>query len=92
MSDVVSDNTAMSRFELDLDGTVAFIDYHRTGDRLYLDHAEVPTALRGHGAGGRLVQATLELARARGERVVPVCPFVKAFMHRHPEFAELRAT
>lgn len=92
MSEVVTDDAARRRFELDLGGTVAFIDYRRTGDTLYLDHAEVPMALRGHGAGARLVRGTLVLIRERGERVVPVCPFVVAFMHRHPEFAELQAT
>ena len=93
MSEVVTDHAALSRFELDLGGDVAFIDYHRAAGRLYLDHAEVPMALRGHGAGARLVKGTLDLVRERGvERVVPVCPFVQAFMHRHPEYAELRAT
>ena len=92
MSEVLTDNAAAGRFELELGGQVAFIDYHRAGDRLYLDHAEVPVALRGHGAGGRLVKATLDLVRERGERVVPVCPFVQAFFNRHPEYAGLRAT
>ena len=91
MSEVVTDDAARRRFELDLGGTVAFIDYRRKGDTLFLDHAEVPSALRGHGAGARLVRGTLELIRERGERVVPVCPFVVSFMHRHPEFAELKA-
>ena len=91
MSEVVTDRAALRRFELDLGGSIAFIDYHRDAGTLYLDHAEVPAALRGRGAGARLVKATLDLIRERGERVVPVCPFVRAFMQRHPEYAELRA-
>lgn len=92
MSEHVTDSVARSRFELDLGGNMAFIDYRRAGNTLYLNHTEVPAALRGHGAGARLVQGTLELIRERGERVVPVCPFVQAVMHRHPEFAGLHAT
>jgi predicted GNAT family acetyltransferase len=92
VSEAVTDNAAERRFELDLAGRTAFIDYRRAGSTLYLNHAEVPPELRGHGAGARLVKATLELVRERGERVVPVCPFVQAFMHRHPEYAGLRAT
>jgi uncharacterized protein len=88
---VLTDNLAMNRFELDLGGDLAFITYRRSGRTLYLDHAEVPVALRGHGAGARLVAATLELVRERGERIVAVCPFVRAFVQRHPEYAELSA-
>jgi uncharacterized protein len=91
VSEPVTDNAARSRFELDLGGSSAFIAYHRAGDTLYLDHAEVPVALRGQGVGARLVKATLELIRERGERVVPVCPFVAAFMRRHAEYEGLRA-
>ena len=92
MSEVVTDNAARRRCELDVGGSIAFIDYRRQGETLFLNHAEVPVNLRAHGAGARLVKATLELVRERGERVVPVCPFVEAFMQRHPEFAELRAS
>jgi predicted GNAT family acetyltransferase len=88
----VSDNTALQRFELPLaDGALARIDYHRTGEVLWLDHAEVPPAFEGQGVGSRLVQGALELVRARGERVVPVCGFVASWMRRHREFDPLRA-
>jgi len=87
----VTDNVARSRFEMQLEGCTAFIDYRRSGSTLYLDHAEVPAACSGHGVGTRMVQATLELMRARGERAVPVCSFIQAFVRRNPEFAEQRA-
>jgi len=87
----VIDNVARSRFELPLDGCTAFIDYRRSGDTLYLDHAEVPVACSGHGVGTRMVRATLELLRERGERAVPVCSFIRAFVRRNPEFAQPHA-
>jgi predicted GNAT family acetyltransferase len=51
----------------------------------------VPPAFEGRGVGSQLVRGALELVRARGERVVPVCGFVAAWMRRHPEFDPLRA-
>jgi len=84
----LTDNVARSRFEMLLEGGTAFIDYRRSGNTLYLDHAEVPAALGGHGVGTRMVRAALELLRERGERAVPVCSFIQAFVRRHPEFAE----
>lgn len=88
----VSDNATLQRFELPLaGGALARIDYRRTGDVLWLDHAEVPPAFEGQGVAAQLVRGALELARARGERVVPVCGFVAAWMRRHPEFDPLRA-
>jgi hypothetical protein len=91
VSEHVTDSAARSRFELDLGGGTAFIDYRRVGKTLYLDHTEVPTAWRGHGVGGRMVKGALELMRERGERVVPVCSFIESYMLYHPEYAELRA-
>jgi predicted GNAT family acetyltransferase len=91
MSASVTDNASRSRFELDVSGQTAFIDYRRVGETLYLDHAEVPVLLRGHGVGARLARGALELVRERGERVIPVCSFVESFMLYHPEFADLRA-
>jgi predicted GNAT family acetyltransferase len=89
--ETVTDNVARSRFELGADGASGFIDYRRSGSTLFLNHAEVPAALGGHGVGTLLVRGTLDLIRSRGERMVPVCPFVKAVVRRHPAYAELSA-
>ena len=51
----------------------------------------MPKALEGHGIGSALVRGVLDIARAQGMKVVPVCPFVKGYMDRHPEYADLRA-
>ncbi len=90
MIDNVRDDPARRRYELDVQGSVAFIDYHRAGRVVTLTHAEVPQHLRGGGIGSALVRGTLELARAQGDRVVPRCPFVAVYMDRHPEFDDLR--
>ncbi len=96
MSDLVTTNSvthneARSRFELDLGGAIAFIDYYRIGDVRVLTHTEVPQGLRGRGIGLRLVAGTLELIRSQQGQVVPQCSFVALFMRRHPEYAKLLA-
>jgi hypothetical protein len=53
-------------------------------------HTEVPKALAGKGIGSRLARHVLEAARAEGLKVVPVCPFIAAWMKRHPEYDDLR--
>ena len=87
----IRDNPGLSRYEMDVAGGVAFIRYRRTGDVVTLIHAEVPAALRGHGLGSRMTRATLELIRARRDRVIARCRFVAAYLDRHPEFDDLRA-
>ena len=91
MTEALTDNVARHRFELGVDGASGFIDYRRSGSTLYLNHAEVPTALSGRGIGTRLVRETLDLIRARGERMVPACAFIAAFVRRNPAYADLSA-
>jgi uncharacterized protein len=91
MSEAISDNPKLHRYELPLAGGLAFVAYRRIGDVLSLDHAEVPSALEGQGAGSRLVKATLDDIRARGLKVTPRCGFVRAYMRRHREYDDLIA-
>jgi uncharacterized protein len=83
----VTDNSEESRFELTVEGQLAELIYRRRGSRLVLIHTEVPEALEGHGLGGLLVSAALERARAEQLTVVPVCPFARSWLERHPEAA-----
>lgn len=85
--DKVVDNRAESRFELDLDGALAELIYRRRADRLVLVHTEVPAAMSGQGIGGRLVKAAVDRAATEGLTVVPLCPFARRWLERHPESA-----
>jgi predicted GNAT family acetyltransferase len=87
----VIDNPARSRYELNLDGALAFINYRRQQGVVTLTHAEVPAHLNGRGIGSALVKGALERVRAQGEQVVPVCSFIRIYLHRHPEYADLLA-
>lgn len=90
MSSEVRDNAERHRFELDLDGHVAFSNYRRSDSLLTILHTEVPQALGGRGVGSKLVRGTLEIARSQGLKVHPLCPFVSSYMDKHPEYADLR--
>jgi predicted GNAT family acetyltransferase len=83
----VIDNTDASRFELRADGWLAELVYRIRGDRLVLVHTEVPVELEGRGIGGRLVTAALDRAAREGLTVVPLCPFARGWLERHPEAA-----
>jgi len=85
----IADNAAKSRFEATVDGETALLVYRLAGDTLTLLHTEVPAALAGRGLGGELARAALDSARARSLKVVPTCPFVRAYIARHPEYADL---
>jgi len=91
MTDEVRDDSVRQRYELDVGGELAFIDYYRDGGKVLMTHAEVPHALRGGGVGSALVKGALALVRARGEKVVPLCPFVAQYIRRHPEARDLLA-
>jgi predicted GNAT family acetyltransferase len=85
----VRDNRSASRFELDTDAGMAFINYRRDHGTLVMTHAEVPSVLNGRGIGSQLVKGALEQVRINGEKVVPQCPFVAVYIKRHPEFQSL---
>jgi len=78
-----------SRFEAEIDGRVAFVEYRRRGNRIYLAHTEVPPALEGRGIGSALARHALEYARENALEVVPSCPFIAAYIRSHPAYADL---
>jgi uncharacterized protein len=91
MSDlVVLDNPEELRYEALRDGQlVGLIRYRTEPGVVVLVHTEVDEAVEGTGVGSQLVRGALEDLRARGLRLVPVCPFVAAYLRRHPEEADL---
>jgi len=91
MSSLVRDNKQLNRYEMPVEDDVAFITYRRTGAQVALLHAAVPARLAGRGLGSALVKGALELARAEGIRVVPLCSFIAAYIDRHAEYRDLLA-
>jgi predicted GNAT family acetyltransferase len=87
----VHDNKAQSRFELDVEGAIAFANYRLAPSTVVITHTETPRALRGRGIASALVKGALELIRADGLKVVAGCGFVVDYLQKHPEFSDLVA-
>jgi uncharacterized protein len=82
----VADNAAAERWEIKVDGVVAgFVQYRARPGLIAFVHTEVDPAYEGQGLGGKLVKGALDAAAARDLAVLPFCPFVDAYIKRHPE-------
>lgn len=85
-------NTEKKRFELDAEGHTAIIEsILGKGDIMFLTHTEVPTALEGKGVGKRIVEGALNYIKDHNYKLAPLCPFVAAYLKRHPEWEFLLA-
>ena len=85
----ISDNTSLNRYEIAVGDLVAFLTYRRRPGSVLLAHTEVPVSLRGKGLGQALAKHGLDEARQTGEHVVVKCPFVTAWLKRHPEYDDI---
>jgi len=84
------DGASKGRYRMVIDGVEAEMTYSKAGARLIIiDHTEVPAALRGRRVGERLVLQAVEDARRDGVKLVPLCPFAKAQIDRHPEWHDV---
>ena len=80
------DNRGRMRLEIDLgDGETAFAAYQLSPGALRFHHTVVPEGHGGKGIGTALVRAAIALARESGLKIVPVCPFVRAYFRKHPD-------
>lgn len=87
---VARDNPKRHRLEIDLgNGEFAFAAYNLLPGAIRFHHTEVPDSHGGRGLGTALVRAGLAAARERGLKVIPICPFVRAYLKKHPEEQDL---
>jgi uncharacterized protein len=78
------------RYLVVVDGHEAHMTYSRAGETIIIiDHTSVPDALRGRRVGFALVQRGIEDARVEGRSIIPLCPFAKAQIARHPEWQDV---
>ena len=85
----VRDNKSQHRFELDVEGAMAFANYRLSPDTVIITHTETPRALRGRGIASELVKGALDIIRGDGLKVVAGCGFVVDYLQKHPEYADL---
>jgi hypothetical protein len=95
MGDIVvtrEDGPTGGRYLTTINGHTAEMTYSKAGTtRLIIDHTGVPDALRGMGAGQALVKRAVEDAREAGVKIIPLCPFAKAQIGKHPEWQDVLA-
>jgi len=90
MDTSIVDNRQAGRFELHIDGEVAgSLAYERTGDVVTLTDLTTDLRRAGQGLGLVLVRKVLDTVSAEGRSVLPECPFVRDFIHRHPVYLDL---
>ncbi len=91
---VVTDNKDESRFEGDLDGKLAgYVEYQRVGSTVIFPHTMVFPEYEGRGVGGAIVRHALDRVRADGALSVEArCPFVAAWIDKHPDYQDLVAS
>ncbi len=85
----VIQNEDERRFETWIDGYLSKLEYIQDGKNFVITHVGVYPELRGQGIAGRIVQVSLDYAKARGLRVVPMCSYAAAYIRKHPEYVEL---
>lgn len=87
----VQHNTEQNRFELTIEGHLNVAQYILAGERIVFTHTEVHPTLEGQGIAALLAHAGLEYAKANQLKVMPLCPYVAAYMKRHVEYQSLLA-
>jgi predicted GNAT family acetyltransferase len=92
MTDVVTtNNPERTRYEAHIDGELAgFAEYKLTERLVVFTHTEVDDRFAGRGVGSALARFALDDVRAAGERkVLPLCPFIKGWIEKHPDYQDL---
>jgi predicted GNAT family acetyltransferase len=90
MSKEVTEDAGASRYEIRVDGELAgFAEYRLRPGRIVFTHTEVDGAFEGQGVGSALARGALDDARAKGLAVEPLCPFIKGWIDKHPDYRDL---
>lgn len=89
MTSEIRDNQQEHRFEIVVDGHLGAAYYTREAGVITFTHTDVAKELGGRGIGTMLAKYGLDQARAEGLKVVPLCPFIAAYIKRHPEYQVL---
>jgi predicted GNAT family acetyltransferase len=85
----IVNNRTRHRFELEVDGHIAASYYEIAGPVITFVHTEVPLELGGKGVGSKLIGGALDQVRSEGLKVIAQCPFVKAYIDKHQDYADL---
>lgn len=79
------------RFVATVDGHDCVLEFKLSADRVAMTAVRVPDAVGGRGIAGQLTRHALDWARSEALKVDPVCPYVKTWIKRHPDYQDLLA-
>ncbi|WP_027377912.1 GNAT family N-acetyltransferase [Kaistella palustris] len=82
-------NDKKKRFEMEFNGHLAFINYGDFGNEIALVHTEAEPELQGTGAATAVVEKTLEYIESQGKKLLPFCPYVFAYIKKHPAWKRI---
>ena len=82
----IINNADAKRFEAHIGDQMAFVEYIPSQYRMIYTHTEVPVSLEGQGIGNRLAEHVMRYAQEQGLKVNPMCPFIKMYVSKHPEY------
>jgi predicted GNAT family acetyltransferase len=85
----VRHNQEKHRYEVEIDGKLAILEYRDAGGQRYYTHTEVPEALEGRGIASQMAKVVLDDAQAEQLSIVPLCPFVRGYIEKHPQYKPL---
>ncbi len=90
MGTKVVNSPGQHRYEIHVDGTLAGVAaYRRQSGVVTFTHTEIDPAFEGQGLGSVLARSALDELRGGGEQIVPLCPFIAAYIRRHPQYVDL---
>ena len=84
-------NPAQKRFEMQLGDQIAMVKYILGSSEIIFTHTEVPEEFEGHGVASKIAKVAVEYAKAQGMRIRPLCPYMSAYIKRHPEYQSITA-
>ncbi|MEZ4881337.1 MAG: GNAT family N-acetyltransferase [Flavobacteriaceae bacterium] len=82
-------NETKKRFEIEINGHFAFINYGEMGNQIALVHTEAEPELAGTGAASAVVEKTLSWIEQNNKTLLPFCPYVFAYIQKHPDWKRI---
>jgi uncharacterized protein len=92
MTHTITHQEKTGRFEITLGDKLAYLQYQRRDQVIEYSYVYVPVEYRGHGIAAELALYAMKYAQAQSLKVIPTCPYIRAFMHKETEYLSLLAT
>ncbi len=85
----MKNNSSLSRYEMEIDGHVAYANYRIDGEIINIDYVFAPEELRGSGAAGKLMEEIARMARDKKMKILPICGYASVWLRRSKEYRDL---